>query len=197
MRAAAFILLFAVSWQAAAISPYASLKGQQKAAVDTISEQLRISQSDSYKLYMNNLDAYVGTKVTDGWWYFTTTNSSLDDAKFKESPNRLLRFDFVNSNRMVNLTFVKFPESKQVFVQIVETLPRDAQVVLEKQADLRKSPAYKLDSESGQYSTFAKKGMASQVTLLANSGVGAIQYIDSFVFDLDAPETAPASQPGR
>lgn len=111
--------------------------------------------------------------------------SLLTTTKVGKSKTKAVFVNFVTDNRYVNISFIKFPSEKQVLIQFIEKLPRGSQLAVDKHNSLKLYSAWKIDSDSAEFSAFTKNGSSSKVKVLVNSGVGGIQYIDFYTFDLE------------
>ena len=169
-----------------AIDENAKLAGSQKKAVERIKNSLQISDSAAYKVYTLTMENWTGEKEDTDWYYTSIDNESLASSKFKNSPTKFLQFKLASNNRLVNATLISFSEYNQVYVQLVETLPRTATLIINKQNELKKDKKYDEEKNTSQYSVFSEKGKANETFLFANNGVGTVQYISSFTVDISS-----------
>ncbi len=181
MRMFVFLICLALSFNALALGGYDSLSGDDKKVTDNIKNNLSISESDAYRIYNKFLKGFLNSK---DWEFNSYDNESLDSSKVGKSANKTAFFNFVTDNRYINLTFIKFPDEKQVLIQSIETLPRSSEDAIEKYNSLKADSAWIVGADKPNFSIFSQKNTSSKVKILINSGVGAIQYVDFFTLDL-------------
>lgn len=181
MKLFAFIICFVFNVDVWALGGYGSLSGDDKKITDTVRAELEITEDDAFKIYDVFLKDYLNTK---NWQYNLYDNQSLKSTKVEKSSNKTLLVNFVTDNRYINLTFVKYPIEKQILIQSIETLPRTSQDALQKYDSIKNDAAWQVDSDNSEFSSFTKKDTTTKVKILVNSGVGGIQYIDFYTFNL-------------
>lgn len=176
-----FVVCSALSMNAWALGGYGTLSGDDKKVTDNVKTKLDISEEDAFRIYEAFLKSHLNSK---NWQYNLYNNESLDSTKVGKAPNKTLLVNFVTDNRYINLTFVKYQAEKQILIQSIETLPRGSQAALDKYSSLKTDTAWSVDSDETEFSAFTKKGSTEKVKILVNSGVGGVQYIDFYTFDL-------------
>lgn len=184
MKFKAWLVMAALTSNAWALGGYGSLTGDDKAMTDRVMNNLQISEEDAYQLYENFLKSQLKTK---NWQANSFNNETLKTSKVGDSKQRVLHINFVTDNRYVNMSFTKFNAQAQVLVQVLETLVRDNQQALQKHNELSKDDAWTVDADHPEFSSFSKKGSSDRVKVLVHSGVGGIQYVDLYSYDLKNP----------
>lgn len=180
------VLLLSVSVfysaNASALGGYNSLTGDDKKFADTLINNLDISQNDAYKLY-DNYKAYLNST---NWHFDTYNNETLSGSKVKVNNVKYLFLNLTNTNRFVNITFIKFSKENELLIQAVETLPRASQTAIDKYNEVKKDKDFTTSTENDIFSVFKKTDYTDKIKVMTNSGVGAIQYIDFFKLDLNS-----------
>ena len=164
-----------------ALGGFETLHGDDKRVAEFIKKELQISSNDAYELYIDYIKSLLNTTK---WHYTFYNNSSLKLSKIGNSKNRFLFINITTDNRFVNISTIKYKNEGQVIVQVIETLPRDSTVVVDKFNDLKKKKDYLISTENSSFASFEKKGFTSLVKTLAYSGVGAVQYVELYVYNL-------------
>lgn len=179
-----FVLLFiaiAFHINAWALGGYASLSGDGKKVTDVIKDTLALTEDDAYQIFDNYLKGYLDTK---DWSYNKFDNDTISTNKISKSPNKTIYLNFVSDNRFTNISVVKFSVEKQVIIHTIETLPRNSQTVIDKYNETKRDSAYKADVDKAEFSSFTRTGYTSRQKFVLNSGIGGIQYVDMFIYDL-------------
>lgn len=179
-----FLALFtsvALNASAWALGGYDSLSGDSKKLTDALIERLDVSKNDGFRLY----EAYLKDQINaESWSVNHYGNSSISGNKVERSATRTMFINFVTDNRYVNLTFVKFMAERQILVQSLETLPRGVDVAMQKHNELKKDKDWSNEYSDAKYEVYGKKGQTDKVKVLVNSGIGGIQYVTFYAFDL-------------
>ncbi len=174
-----FFALFSIN--ASALGGYETLSGDSKIAADRIKKSLDITEEDTFRIFEGFVKEQMNTK---NWHYNTFDNKSLKSSRVEGAGNKFVSMNIVTDNRFVNLIFIKFAAEKQVLVQSMETLSRPSQIVLDRHNALKKDSDFTVDTDNAEFSVFTKNGMTKKIKILVNSGVGGIQYVDLYTFDL-------------
>jgi len=165
-----------------AIGGMDSLPKDEKGVAQSMQKTLKLSKADAFKIYKGTLQAYFNTKA---WSLHFFDNNDSAKSKIGNSENKTMFVTLLKDDRVINISFIKFKKEKQLLVFTVETLPRKSSIALEKFNDLAKDNKFSKESESTTFAYFNKKNYTSKVNIFVSSPVGAIQYTDLFLYNIE------------
>ena len=175
------MVLLLMSSNSFALGGYGSLSGDSKTVTDAIKINLDISENDAFNIYDKYIKNYFNV---ENWHYDLFNNDTLQLSKIKKSDVKIFHFNLANTNRFVNITMNKYPNEKQIFIQSIETLPRQSQVAIEKYNDLKKDKDFVASVDNDSFTVFKKDGYTEKIKILTFSGAGAIQYVDFMLYEI-------------
>lgn len=148
---------------------------------DAIINNLGLGKNDAYNIY----DKYVKQQLnTKDWQYNGFNNETLTKAKINKSDVKFFHINMVTDNRYVNISMHKYAKEKQVFIQVLETLPRQSNAITNTYNELKDDKEYKISVDKEYFSVFEKTGYTTYTKFINYSGAGGIQYIDFYVYDI-------------
>lgn len=170
-----------LSSNAFALGGYGTLSGDDKMVTDAIINNLGLGKNDAYNIY----DKYVKQQLnTKDWQYNGFNNETLTKAKINKSDVKFFHINMVTDNRYVNISMHKYAKEKQVFIQVLETLPRQSNAITNTYNELKDDKEYKISVDKEYFSVFEKTGYTTYTKFINYSGAGGIQYIDFYVYDI-------------
>lgn len=133
-------------------------------------------------IFKEKIEVYLNSKNWNSYYF---SNDDLSKSKITSSKNKIMFFTLLKDDRIINISFVKFPIEKQLAVNTIETLPRNQETALDRYNQLDKDENYTKNAETSNYAYFAQKGYTSRVNIFVSSPVGAVQYVDYVIYDLE------------
>ncbi len=176
------ILFLLVVLNAYALGGISALPENEKKVVLALKKALNLTDSQAYKIYSDYIQIYLDSP---NWHIHYQDNTDPANAKIKNSSHKAMFMSVLNDSRLVNVTFIKYPEKNQMLVYVVETLPRKQSLVIEKYDDLSKNSKFKKAIDTTHFASFQKDGFMSHVNIYTKGISGAIQYEDLYIEDLD------------
>lgn len=176
------IILCLLSSNVFALGGYKTLSGDDKTVTDTIMRNLELGENDAYNIYDKFVKQQLNTK---DWHYYIYNNKSLTKTKINNSDVKLFHMNMVTDNRFVNISIHKYPKEKQVLVHVLETLPRQSNVIVNTYNELKNDKEHNISIDKEHFTVFEKDGYTSKTNLLTYSGAGGIQYVDFYVHDIN------------
>lgn len=164
-----------------AIGGMDSLPDDEKGVAKSIQKTLQLSKEDAFKIYTKILQVYFNSKA---WSLHFFDNNDSAKNKIKDSKNKTMFITLLKDDRVINLSFVKFKNEKQLLVYLVETLPRKSTTAIDKFNDLEKDSKFTKTRETTTFAYFNKKEYNSKVNIFVSSPVGAIQYTDLYLYNI-------------
>lgn len=159
-----------------------SLPDNSKKIVKSLQTTLELNEKDSLMVFKDKIEPYLNSK---NWTYYFFTNDDLSKNKIATSKNKIMFFTLLNTDRIINTSFVKFNTEKQLAVYSLETLPRNEEVALDKFNELEKDKDYTKGDEAANYGYFNQNGYTSRVNIFVSSPVGSVQFSDYVIYDLE------------
>lgn len=170
-----------LSSNAFALGGYGTLSGDDKMVTDAIINNLGLGKNDAYNIYEKYVKQQLNTK---DWQYNGFNNETLSKAKINKSDVKFFHINMVTDNRYVNISMHKYAKEKQVFIQVLETLPRQSNAITNTYNELKDDKEYKISVDKEYFSVFEKTGYTTYTKFINYSGAGGIQYIDFYVYDI-------------
>jgi len=165
-----------------ALGGMGSLVEEEKSVAKKLQSVLALDEKNAYKFYTTYFQSYLNKKEWQIHWF---DNNSPSKGKMVDSPNKTMFVSLINTDRIINISIVKFAKQSQLIVYVLETLPRKSSTVMDKFDDLTKDKKFKKQRETDAFAYFSKEGYMEKINIFVNSPVGAIQYVDMAVFNIE------------
>jgi len=180
MKKLLFVVLF-VSYMFG-LDSYSTLPSDEKAVVNKLETILGINQSNAYRLFKVHFKVYL--EDTENWTIHWIDNTDPANDALNESSKKTAFMTILTDDRIINMSIVKYPNIKVLFIYNIETLPRPSAKVLAKFEKLKNDSKFVKKKETKTYAYFKESGYMSYVNILVKDGAGAIQYVDAYTFKL-------------
>lgn len=181
MKKILIALLIFIPCNTFAIGGFKTLSGDDLKMATKLKEELQLSERDSFDVYKEYLEEQFNVK---DWSSQTYNNDSVNGNKISNSKTRILYLNMITDTRLVNIAITKFPIEKQLYIEVIETLPRKSSIVIEKYNELKKDSKYILGADKEEFALFSSNEFTSRVAIFVNEPAGAIQYRTLYKYDI-------------
>lgn len=165
-----------------AIGGMDSLSEDEKNVATKLQTVLALKKVDAFKIYKDYFQSYLNS---EHWQLHYFDNNDPANGKMNKSSQKTMFVSLINDNRIINLSIVKFPKLNQILIYTIETLPRKSSSVINKFNQLEKDEKFTKQRETSTFAYFSKKDYMEKVNIFVSSPVGAIQYTDLVVINLN------------
>jgi len=159
----------------------ASLSKDEKSVALKLKQILALDEANTYRLYKGYFQSYLNSKHWNVYWY---DNTDPADNKISNTKNKTAFITILNDDRVINISIVKYPKIKRLFINTIESLPRKSSSVLKKFNKLKTNSKFLKERETNTYAYFKEKGYMSDINIIVRDPAGLIQFFDTAVFKL-------------